>query len=376
MPITPAVLAWAIEQAGVDLATVAQRTSTDVDLVEEWLTGEVQPTKTQFRLLAAFLKRPEDLFLLPEPPVEASVPPAFRHPPGGEREATRTEIEAVRRAQRAQKVAAWTAERLGDQRWEGDPAPSAKGLTPAAAAARARDWLEWSTVDQCKEKSASAVVKAMRAALENKGVLALQLSLGADGCRGFSLFHAVKPLVAVNTHYNPEARLYSYVHELGHLMRRTDAICVGVGLTKAERWCEEFAAAFLIPRPALRDRVAERFGEGQPVRSIEEVRLLSRDFNVSLTAMAIRIDRLEWGQEDMFRLVPTDSDLKRPGGGPGVDNSRGAARLRELGEGYFELLLGAEQASVLGRQDVLRYLDVSENQLEGLSHEGVEPFAA
>lgn len=75
--------------------------------------------------------------------------------------------------------------------------------------------------------SASAVVKLVRAKMEERGVLALQLSIGEGGCRGFSLYDDLKPLVAVNTAFNAEARLFTYLHEVGHLMRRSDAICVG-----------------------------------------------------------------------------------------------------------------------------------------------------
>jgi hypothetical protein len=218
------------------------------------------------------------------------------------------------------------------------------------------------------------VVKTLRRALEDRGVLALQLPIGAEGCRGFSLYDDRKPLVAVNTHYNAEARLFTYLHEVGHLMRRTDAICVGFSGTTGERWCERFAAAFLLPVDALRERVARRFGVDAIVSTLEEVRLLARDFRVSLSAMAIRLEDLGWGREGLFGLIPRTTDFKAGGGGRGVDNTRGAVRLRELGAGYVSLLVAGEQTGVLGRQDVLRYLDVSDAQLRGLTSEGIGPF--
>ena len=370
VPITPEVLEWAMVEAGAEPPDVAERAGVEVDRVLGWLSGEEQPTKTQFGRLPDFFKRPAAFFFLPEPPQAEAIPTSFRHPPGGERDATRAELEAIRTARRVQKVAAWTGERVGDRRWRDNPIPAADGMAPAAAARVATEWLGWSTERQLQAASASAVVKLVRQALEEHGVLALQLSIGQEGCRGFSFFDDDKPLVAVNTHYNPEARLFTYLHEVGHLMRRTDAICVGYAETVAERWCERFAAAFLLPADPLRARLEHRFGN-LTIGDLDQVRALARDFRVSLSATAIRLEDLGWGRAGLFQSIPRTSDYKSAGGGPGTDNTRGAVRLRELGEGYFSLLLAGEQAGVLGRQDVLRYLDVSDAQLRGLASEGV-----
>jgi transcriptional regulator with XRE-family HTH domain len=205
VPITPSVLTWAIDQAGVDVEDVADRTGVESQEVSAWLRGEAQPTKTQFRNLTAFLKRPDAFFLLPEPPSSEGIPTAFRHPPGGVRDPTRTELEGIRRARRAQRVGKWAAERVGDDRWRSNPVPNAKDRTPKDAAKAARLWLAWSLDEQQKARSPSAVVKLIRARLEERGVLTLQLSLGKEGGRGFSLYDAEKPLVAINTAYNDEA---------------------------------------------------------------------------------------------------------------------------------------------------------------------------
>jgi Zn-dependent peptidase ImmA (M78 family) len=370
VPITPEVLEWAMVEAGAEPPDVAERAGVEVDRVLGWLSGDEQPTKTQFGRLPDYFKRPAAFFFLPRPPQSEAVPASFRHPPGGARDATRAELDAIRTARRVQKVAAWTAERVEDTRWSDNPIPAANGMAPAAAAHVASEWLAWSTKTQQQAPSASAVVRLLRQKLEERGVLALQLSIGEEGCRGFSFFDDDKPLVAVNTHYNPEARLYSYLHEVGHLMRRTDAICIGYASTVAERWCERFAAAFLLPADPLRQRLEYRFGD-RTISDLDDVRALARDFRVSLSATAIRLEDLGWGRAGLFQSIPRTSDFKSGGGGPGTDNTRGAVRLRELGEGYFSLLLAGERAGVLGRQDVLRYLDVSDAQLRGLASDGV-----
>jgi hypothetical protein len=60
--VTPEVLEWAMAQSGVDPVELADRARTDPDDVLEWLSGDAQPTKTQFRAIVSALRRPEAFF--------------------------------------------------------------------------------------------------------------------------------------------------------------------------------------------------------------------------------------------------------------------------------------------------------------------------
>jgi Zn-dependent peptidase ImmA (M78 family) len=369
-------LNWAIAEAGVDATEVAQSAKVDQADVAAWIEGGAMPTKTQFKRLISFLKRPASFFFLPEPPEQAALPAAFRHPPGGMRDPTQAELEQLRKARRAQKVGKWLAGHVSDDQWSRDPAPLVgPGVQPARAADLARAWLSWSVTEQQNAATPTAVVRLIRARLEERGILTMQLSLGKDGARGFSLYDEQKPVVAINTHYIAEARLFSYGHELGHLMRRNDAVCIGFASTKAERWCEEFAANFLLPKDALKEAIERRFGSGHFFTDMTDLRRIAADFRVSLSATAIRLEGLGWGQEGLFGLIPKGSDVKKQRGGPaGTDTTRGAVRRREFGDAYFGLVLAGERVGALGHQDVLRYLDVSDQHLRKLSAESLEPF--
>lgn len=376
VPITPSVLNWAIAEAGVDAAEVAQCAGVEQADVAAWIEGGAKPTKTQFKRLASFLKRPASFFFLPEPPEQVALPAAFRHPPGGMREPTQAELEQLRKARRVQRVGRWLAEHVDDDQWSQDPAPLVgPGVQPARAADLARTWLSWSVEEQQSAATPTAAVRLIRSRLEERGILTMQLSLGENGARGFSLYDNQKPVVAINTHYIAEARLFSYGHELGHLMRRKDAVCIGFASTQAERWCEEFAASFLLPKDALREAIERRFGSGHFVKDLADLRKIAGAFRVSLSATAIRLEGLGWGQEGLFGLIPKGSDVKKQRGGPiGTDTTRGAVRRREFGDAYFGLVLAGERAGALGHQDVLRYLDVSDQHLRKLSGESLESF--
>src|SRR3954447_3556788 len=91
------------------------------------------------------------------------------------------------------------------------------------------------------------------------GVVVFLFQLGADNCRGFSLWHDRAPVIAINTTWNDEARTFTLFHEVGHLVTRTNSACTSAPASAvtgawdpAERWCERFAAAALVPEVALR----------------------------------------------------------------------------------------------------------------------------
>ena len=92
----------------------------------------------------------------------------------------------------------------------------------------------------------------------------MQLTMGKDNIRGFGASDDYAPLVAVNTAYHPTARIFTLFHEVAHLLTRTDAACQSFVFPdqqygSIERWCERFAAAYLLPKETL-ETVASEYG--------------------------------------------------------------------------------------------------------------------
>ena len=87
----------------------------------------------------------------------------------------------------------------------------------------------------------------------------MELQLGSDGLRGFALADEYAPLVAVNTHENIEARVFTLLHEVAHLASDTAKACLGIALDadRTERWCDEVASAAVLPRDTLRETRSE-----------------------------------------------------------------------------------------------------------------------
>jgi Zn-dependent peptidase ImmA (M78 family) len=236
-----------------------------------------------------------------------------------------------------------------------------RGNRPGVAAQTARDLIGWRLALQTQAASSSDVSRALRTRLEDAGILVLQLPMGENGCRGFSLYDTTAPVLVANTAYTTEARIFSFLQEFAHLLRGRSWICSQIPESSVEYWCEGFAASFLMPKEQFLAYAERRFGN-RLISMTEEVSSLARHFRVSLRATAVRLRELERAQEGLYDRIDAEADFKR-GGGFSRDNSAAAVRLREWGSGYARLLLNAEERGLLGRTDLLEYLNVSNTQL-------------
>jgi Zn-dependent peptidase ImmA (M78 family) len=358
--LNPEVLSWSMRQAGVDDAELAARCKTTPEAVRSWRSGEALPGKTEFGKLVARLRRPSAFYFLPRPPADDPVVTAFRRPPGSDagRGLIDKEQTSIRTAERIQKVARWTREQTGRPL---APWPRLGGLVPSEAARRTRKFLDWDVGRQVGARSPSQAAVELRESIEGRGAYVLQLPLTEKGCRGFFLEDEVAPVLAVNSAYTVPARIFSMMHEVGHLVRHEPGFCSRLADTdETERWCERFAAIFLMPEGEFRDYIKRRFVDA-PVADLEEVKSLANRFRVSLRAAAFRVEQLGLGVEGLYEEVDAKADFKGSGGFTD-DGTKPAVRLREWGESYARTVAEAENRLLLSRADALEYLNVSGNE--------------
>ena len=363
MPITHGVLLWAVAESGMSSAEVSNAAGVEEAEFEAWLQGEAKPSMTQLRRVATKLHRQVAVFLLPRPPERPPAQVQFRHPIGAQRgrELNPVERRFLRRAKRLQDAQAWLVPELDRDRSDIQPLPLSTSPTDVARTWRVRTSV--SLESQLGWRSASIAFDAWRAAVEAAGVTVVQLSMGGESCRGFSLWHDWAPLVAVNTAWSDEARIFTLFHELGHLITRTNSACAAAALTSdagdtTERWCEAFAAAVLIPAAAL--------SHVDRVNSLAALSDLARRLKVSLRATAIRLIELSKASWSLYEDIPPISDSKKKGGG-GTGRSRREIREDEFGHRTTEIFVSAVQRDIISQSQALDYLDIPSSEFERLT---------
>lgn len=367
MPITGSVLAWSLGQKNLSRTEVADRLDVPESVLDAWIKETAAPNKGQFSKLIRLLDCSPSFLFLPKPPSAPRTPEVeFRRRAGSpETSIPDQTAQAVGLAERALRVARWLADRT-EADPDVSPVPRARRSEDAEVVAdRLRDWLAWTVEEQTAPKTTETqTAKAMRNALQRRGIIVLHLTMDERVTRGFSLHTDNVALIAVNTRDHVRARLFSYAHELAHLALRDDSVCLTRNDSGVEGFCNRVAAALLMPAAAVRNYVRERLN-GR-VSTKENAVTLRNHFGVSLQAAAIRADTLKLAADGLLDNLVDEVEPKQRGGRPDPDNPRNRPRIRvdTYGTGFVGALLDAEDSGALRRTHVLDLLRLSDQELE------------
>ena len=368
VPVNGEVVRWAVEESGLSMVEVAARSKVAAASLKGWMEGAGKPSRGEFTRLVNTLKRPSALFFAPGVP-EASPLPAMRRAPGqAVRKLSAQERLWMRRAVRLQKLLSFLCGRWGVQvdlpKFDGEPAEQ--------AGERLRRWLGVSTGMSVSWSSHAEAWRWWRERLEQCGVFVFALELGRDGVRGFSVWDEAAPVVAVNTAYNPAARIFTAFHELGHLTLRNGAACNDLQLAgrlpsdavdvDEERWCEELAASALLPRKAVLGFMET---DGRELEGFDLAKKTASRFGVSIRAAAVRLIKLNAAPGYLYALV----DEKAGGWDRDKGFARGASprrvrrRFNEYGAATVDRLLQGSEQGLLNLRDLRDYLRVDSTEV-------------
>lgn len=263
IPVSPKVLRWARERAGLAVADLQAK----FPQLGEWESEATQPTMKQLENFAKATRAPFGFLFLSEPP-EMPLPFAdfrtveSRRPQGISPELMDT-IQLMQRRQ------CW----LREEQVEAEAEPlgfvgSAKlSDNPAAIGHEMRRVVGLDDSWAQSVPSWTAAVGKLRNAIEALGVMAVvngvvgnntRRKLDVKEFRGFALSDPYAPLIFVNGADAKSAQMFTLAHELAHLWLGE----AGEGLSgfqnllpdggKVEQFCDQAAAEFLVPATEIR----------------------------------------------------------------------------------------------------------------------------
>ena len=369
--VNPAILTWARKSANLSCEDVAQKMKKPAETIQSWESGQMSPTYVQLEKLAyQIYKRPIAVFFFPQPPKEESQFKSFRTLPERERHKLPPNIlHLLRKAQAMQiNLEELCASRNPAQRkiWE-EVAP---GQSLNQSATRVRNVLGVSLEEQVSWKNVDSALKHWRAVLEGKGVFVFKEAFGQPEISGFCLYDDEFPVIYLNNAMPKTRQIFTLFHELAHLLFGTGGIdkveddylglLSGVDL-QIERFCNRFAAAFLVPDSDFDRRIdGYKFDE----YSIYE---LAKRYSVSREVVLRKLRDRHLINSETYRTYVSKwadelgSRKKNSGGG-----NYYSTRASYLGKQYLNLAFGKYYQNQISIGQLADYLNVRVSNISGI----------
>ena len=256
--INPAIIKWARERSGYTLEEVANSLNKDVETISNWESGSSAPTYAQLEKLADKCKRPIALFFFPEVPQEPDLVKrlALR---SSEIEALSPNIRLLLRHAAARQIS------LMELNMGVNPAESRifrdlhaqldDSVTDLAR--RTREYLDIHVETQASWSDSTTALEIWRDCIEDKGIFVFKDAFQNEFVDGFSLVHDQFPVIYLNNSRLHVRQIFSLLHELAHLLLGANGITRVINPEggRIERFCNQFAAEFLVPSSDLETRL-------------------------------------------------------------------------------------------------------------------------
>jgi len=359
--VNPEVLKWAINSAGFTYSEISKKLSDKDSLVEDWLSGKNEPTLKQLEKLSHIVKRPFASFFLPKAPEEKPLPKDFRMLPNKEGKFDKKTILAIRKARSLQKTCKELSVYIGEEIKSKVEKINIEEQ-PEDIAKKYRDFFDLTEINQTKFKSHYEFYNFLRQKLEGINVFPFQISMPLEDARGFALSDSEPAIIVVNSKDFIEARIFTIMHEFGHVLLRE----TGIDLTelksqnKIEKWCNTFSSSFLFPKEIAKRIFEENRDNLTETKTLDR---LSNKYSVSKSMILynmVQLGFIDWSKFD--EILSRFKAKEQVSGNVPIERKR----LAEMGNKFVSLVAGNLDKKNITYSDALGYLSIKSRKLDKL----------
>jgi len=369
--VEPSVLKWLIESSGWTREEIAKRLKTSTQNIEKMESGEKKPSFRQLEELAIIFKRPIASFLLSKPLTEKPKPKDYRMLPDKTNKFDKKTVFAMRHARRLQEL---SRELSVNIRYETKSKTEKLKLSdnPENIALKFREKFSLTEEKQRKFKTPYELFNHLRDLLEDQNIYLFQFSMPVEDARGFVFADESPNVIVVNTKDNIEARIFSLMHEFAHILLGESVIdlpdATHTFKDDVEKWCNEFASAFLLPK----EMAKATFNENKAnLTRKETLKYLSNKYKVSKAMLLLNMLKLNYiGRTDydaiLARFKKEDIKPKNEAGkeatGGGIPSE--VRCLSEVGNKFVSLVANNYDRDHITYTDALNYLSIKSKSFD------------
>jgi Zn-dependent peptidase ImmA (M78 family) len=358
--VNPDVLKWARNERGYDRTSAAGVLKISELELAAYESGTKKPNVSMLRHMAARYEINFASLLLPDPPPPLPKIHDFRTFSAGFAStlthSTTVAIQEVRDA-----LAAFAE--LRDVDPDAVPFPRLDYARPKESpedlAARYRRRFGLGVDDQQRWPSQAFARDEWRRRIEALGVFVYLKPMNLNDCRGFSMVHEGLAAICINDkEESAGAETFTLWHEFCHLLIRQTGISDENRYNRTERYCNLFAASFLIPKTKLREML------NSPTKPNEysdaTVKRLANSFKVSNRALALRLEYTGLAPKGFYSRRTAAWDIPKPKKSTPVKKgiSAVARAVRVFGGHHTKTVLKAHKSGLLTGADAHHMLDV------------------
>lgn len=390
--VNPELLSWARRTAALAPDDAVEKIGlgpaygrSAVERLRELEAGEAEPSVPLLRRMAKQYKRPLLSFYLPNPPLQEPRGSDFRtlaNVPPRVDALTDTLVREILTSQAIIRSALEAAEDDVVREFVGSAsiADGVPGLVKAI-----REQLAIEPGDIWGATNPDELFKNLRERCESVGVfVVLKGNLGTyhtdlpvDVFRGFALSDPVAPFIVINENDARTAWSFSLIHELVHLWLGQTGISAYSTENKVEKFCNDVASIFLLPRSELKKLT---YREDEDLETVaDRIASFAYNRNISSTMVAYRllgegrIGQTQWEQlRENFRQLWRAAKEERKGRA-GAGGSYYVTRRHRLGHAMLDTTSRLLYSGSLSTARAGRALGVKPSQVGVLL--GLETYA-
>ena len=366
--VVPQVLIWLRTSAGWKVEEVAKRLRTSTEVVTELESGKKNPTMGQLNILSEIYKRPIASFFLSKPKQERPMPKDYRFLPSKADIFDRKTILAIRRTRSLQNLSKELSLNI-NYSTKANIKKAKLTDNPELIASEYRQILNFNIEKQMKFRDAYKMMGHLRDVLEDLNILVFQFSMPVEDARGFALADEVPSIIVINTKDSIEARLFTLMHEFGHIILGETVIDIPEVSSQArnniEAWCNAFSSAFLLPKEVSIDLFNKN---KHNLTETITMNALSKKYKISKAVLLLKMVNLNYISRQEFesvlaRYTPKETDVEKKAKkvmGMASDQKR----LSEVGNKFLSLVANNFDREFITYNDALSFLSIKSRNFD------------
>lgn len=374
VPVNNRVLVWARQERGLSEEQAAQKLKLTLDELAAFEAGDKKPSVALLDRIAKKYRLPFASLLMPEPlPASSRPSTADFRTHGGKEPVWDVKLMSALDVVNLQ-IEILTELREHHADLFNAPALRRYAISDSAieVATKERTLFGVDVTTQMAWPSAAQAFRYWRALVERSGLFVQIMDLGPENlCRGLSIYDERGiPMAVINGDEGEgAARTFTLLHEYAHLLVREPGVSDQNRTNKIERWCNQFAAYFLMPEDRFRKEAAAI--DPESIWSDTSIRKLAKLFNVSMSAVALHLEDVGLAKAGLYeRKLDEWRKRKKSKGGPPMGYAE--RQVHRLGVRHTSVVLDAVDRKYINPIEAFELTDVDPKHFPDLKNEVAE----